>query len=909
MDGLSISRIKSAMVVYEFERALGRFVRDRSVELHTTPAALEILKRELVPPGQTSMEVARQIVENSYLGEILSLAIGVAKGSSDAASLGELEKLSIALGLFDIRNAISHPNRPFPECYWYRCAAVASDPSIDKLGFIEVSLAFQNALNGTLEEPPESWMYKKRWSVPTVLPTESEHSVTGLLGRSKDIAKLDRELRNPRAPLIALVARGGVGKTSLLLQVVSDFCLTSEVAQHIDGVLWASFKQERLTTNGVEVLSAPSSLEDLEQILCKDAAEIFGAEFKNFNQLKETLEKKRLLLCLDNLETLLRDAPERFNTFYEALPSNWKVVVTSRIPVDSAKNITIEVLDKAGATALCRSYAHIKGALTNDSELFERIVNGCNFNPLAIRLTVDLYVSGAEITDALKKTEIDVLAFSFTNLLDRLTQLENNILEVVFVLESPNRAELCGALNASADDVAEAISKLSKTSLLVRTSNESGECYQLGNSIRDLLRANPRNIQIRAHTATWLTRTNSSAEQALRHQLERNVSPIDLAYIPHGSSAPLIAISKQIKAAAKTEDRASLIGIEGNLRHQMTSELGSSFLHRLYGWTMQELDDVSLAVQHFQKACSADKDDPAPAFGLALAYQSQQKWQLVNEITSTLIEDGWGTPNIVGKYYANRVWGLYLQTAIYTEKFILVFEKTTNWNESIEDLPSLAVGRATAYRQQGDNEHRKHRCTDLRLGEFLGKSARLMMKVCVSEGFAQWFVSALKKLIGDLDHYRTHNVNLSDFKSADIESLQVLLRYCMSNDAVRAGVPSKTVQLILDGLNPWQSVKNSEQNNSSNLGTKSRLEFEREGHVFAKVKYIPRVDTFPDYIFAIDDDGVDYFVRIEVFEENNFNKWAILQVGMTLAIKYLPSENGKALRATSAWIVDTGVSK
>jgi hypothetical protein len=46
MEGLSISRIKSAMVVYEFERALGRFVRDRSVELHTTPAAVEILKRE-----------------------------------------------------------------------------------------------------------------------------------------------------------------------------------------------------------------------------------------------------------------------------------------------------------------------------------------------------------------------------------------------------------------------------------------------------------------------------------------------------------------------------------------------------------------------------------------------------------------------------------------------------------------------------------------------------------------------------------------------------------------------------------------------------------------------------------------------------------------------------------------------
>ena len=38
------------------------------------------------------------------------------------------------LSIFDIRNSISHPNRPFPDSYWFKSATIASDPLIEKLG-------------------------------------------------------------------------------------------------------------------------------------------------------------------------------------------------------------------------------------------------------------------------------------------------------------------------------------------------------------------------------------------------------------------------------------------------------------------------------------------------------------------------------------------------------------------------------------------------------------------------------------------------------------------------------------------------------------------------------------------------------------------------------------------------------
>ena len=151
MNQNSISRIKCAMIAYELERALGRYVREKGDRSLDTSTAQEILSRS--DPIDKKANLTSTIVENSYLGEILALALALAKSTSDEDHLSAIEKLIIALQFFDIRNAVSHPNRPFPDCYWYRSATIASDPAIDALGFFEVTLAFQNAEEGKLEEP------------------------------------------------------------------------------------------------------------------------------------------------------------------------------------------------------------------------------------------------------------------------------------------------------------------------------------------------------------------------------------------------------------------------------------------------------------------------------------------------------------------------------------------------------------------------------------------------------------------------------------------------------------------------------------------------------------------------------------------------------------------------------------
>jgi len=139
-----------------------------------------------------------------------------------------------------------------------------------------------------------------------------------------------------------------------------------------------------------------------------------------------------VLLCIDNLETLIRNHPQEFEDFVQALPRDWRVLVTSRVSVNGANVLALGPIRREGAMKLARDYTSLRGAGRLDESQVARLVDVCDRSPLAIRLAIDSYVAGSELSKALNQTKDRITDFSYTSLVDHLPSNASKVMECLF---------------------------------------------------------------------------------------------------------------------------------------------------------------------------------------------------------------------------------------------------------------------------------------------------------------------------------------------------------------------------------------------------------------------------------------------------------------------------------------------
>ncbi len=898
------------MIIYSLEQALGNYViENESVANRIASTSLQNVESR-IEDDKPSTIVA--LVEASYLNEVFDFAIGITSDTSLHPFIKELKTLCEALKIFDIRNAVSHPNRPFPESYWYRSAAIASDPLIDKLSLFTIKEALIAAETGNINEPPDDWIYSAKWQIPNTLPSIFEHEITGLLGRNKEFVELTKILSKLRNNLIAVVAPGGIGKTSLVLQFLRDITLTPEWSNKIDALVYCTLKNEMLTTQGIEVVEAIDGLDQIKTSIVEDLSTIYpNDQFDSFSDACEVLQDKQILICIDNLETLLMKSQQEFIAFNQDLPLKWRVLVTSRVSVDSATTLPIEPLNKRYAINLTRDYLKKRGDNSVEHKQIETIAERANYNPLAIRLTVDTYLKGVDISNSIDSSQKNIASFSYRNLIDSLSEDSVSILEATYAIGKASKTDFISLLRFSSEQVVESINELSKTSLLNRSTNSYGvDNYQLNESIRDLLLLNPRNISVRSKIGKAVQKRRSAVASQDAKSLQSGINKYDQNFVnpatDDNNKLLLFEVNKSL--SYKNPSLKILKSHNTRLLEAISHQPSSTQLLYSYARLLDRLKNRVGAIEYLERARRIE-ESPRIELELSTLFYYESEFEKCIEIIEKLIDLNLHNDEKSSSAFAFRLVNVYLNALLRAGNLHKVLDFTSEWKTKGELRPLYGTRRALAYKRLVEFEIDTDPTT---CENHLKEALTIFNDLFDLEGYQYYPCSEafkfIKQIYAILRTKSLAKILSGTFKMDFLSFLSTHFFEIVSADnKLSIDGPESTEILefsyeLFDQNNPLHSVPWYKYKAQKIYDDEHMIELAQDGYTLVTISHVPISDEMHYYLFAEDSNFNSYYLNSRTYE-GSLVDWAKLDKGDMVAIRYNQS-NKKANPATVILPID-----
>jgi tetratricopeptide (TPR) repeat protein len=283
-----------------------------------------------------------------------------------------------------------------------------------------------NAATGSDTKPPST-------SIPNNLPR-----LQPFFGRDAELANI-RAALDPASRTWGTLIRGegGKGKTALALRAAYE-CPPA----HFDRIVFVSMKQQEQDDNrlrkldGFALSSWMQMLNEIARVL--DLPEVAKAlENERAPLLRDKLAGRRVLLVLDNLETLSDSEQDQLFTFLEFLPNDCKALLTSRTFAGN-KLLAIELpkLDQASALQMLAQIAEHNVAFAKSSKGDRiQLYKQTQGNALLLRWVAGQVGSGhcTNIGDALAHLAAcpvgnNPLAYIFADVVDSLGDQETKLL-------------------------------------------------------------------------------------------------------------------------------------------------------------------------------------------------------------------------------------------------------------------------------------------------------------------------------------------------------------------------------------------------------------------------------------------------------------------------------------------------
>lgn len=414
------------LTMFALISALERDLRDFLI-LHVAPLVEPklLLAREIADKAESrfkkdnpeSKPEIRDLIDYLDLGD----AIGAVRSHDarfDAVTRSYIRKYYVGMeGLIAIRNRVMH-SRPLE----FDDLANVSHISAELTRSHRALWANLRTVIRTLERDPE---YVTTLTIPDTEDDTSkllhnlplvEFDDTGFIGRDHEVAELKRALLGSY-PVVTIVGEGGLGKTALALKVCYDL-LDDETAK-LDAIVWTTAKTTKLTLNEIQVIDGAisSSLGIIE-----NAASLLGRQTETtaIDDLIQHLENNRILLVIDNLETVI---DQNIRNVVRRVPQGSRILFTTRIGLGAFDfPIPLAPFNKKESAFYFRRTARVWG-VKDLAEANATIVDGyCDklqHNPLFIKWFIQSVRAGKRPT-TLTTDQTSLLKFCLQNVFNYL---------------------------------------------------------------------------------------------------------------------------------------------------------------------------------------------------------------------------------------------------------------------------------------------------------------------------------------------------------------------------------------------------------------------------------------------------------------------------------------------------------
>lgn len=367
----------------------------------------------------------------------------------------------------------------------------------DKLDWKNINEAIRNLNNPTFAlslSIPDFWKPNKK-SIYNNLPLP-EFDDTGFMGRDNDRKSINK-LLGSNTSVISIVGEGGIGKTALAQRCLYDILELCEDEKNesslYDIIIWVSLKTNRLTIGGVEqiqsAISSSSGLfHNISSMLGGGDPGESGDIKTSLNEISEYMSEFKILLCIDNLETI---SSSEVRDFLANIPHHSRVLITTRIGLGEIEyRYKLDKLDDKPSIDLMRNMSrllNLDSISKKKSEQLKHLCKRLHNNPLLIKWYVLAVAAGSSPADLINKEGLsfkDALRFCFENLYDKLGGVETRVISIIACLRKPVSAvELRFFLDGEAEvKIEEALHQLHNSSMLesgVDANDGEGRLYSL----------------------------------------------------------------------------------------------------------------------------------------------------------------------------------------------------------------------------------------------------------------------------------------------------------------------------------------------------------------------------------------------------------------------------------------------